>query len=183
MRIIAGSARSRTILTPEGQDTRPTLDRVRENLFNVLNLRVRDARVLDLFSGSGALSLEALSRGAHSAVMVDNNRAAIACIRKNVTTLRFDAQARVLHTDWRAAVDTLTREKAQFDLVMLDPPYAMQELNEVTEALKPLLAEDALVVIEHDKRTMPHVADGYDLTDSRRWGIAGVTFFRLADNP
>ena len=181
MRIIAGSARSRTILTPEGLDTRPTLDRVRENLFNILNLRVRDARVLDLFAGSGALSLEAISRGAQSAVMVDNNRAAIACIQKNVAALRFDAQARVLHTDWRTAVAQLAREAAQFDLVMLDPPYAMHSLDEVTEALKPLLAEDALMVIEHEKRTMPLVADGYDMTDSRTYGIVGLSFFRLTD--
>lgn len=178
MRIIAGSARSRTILTPEGRDTRPTLDRVRESLFNILQLRVREARVLDLFAGSGALALESLSRGASSAVMVDHSRQAIACIRKNVETLRFSDRARIMHTDWRAAVDTLRREGAEFDLVMLDPPYAMTELTDVTEALKPLLSDDALLIIEHDIRTTPHVADGYDATDTRKYGIVGVTFFR-----
>lgn len=178
MRIIAGSARSRTILTPEGRDTRPTLDRVRESLFNILQMRVRGADVLDLFAGSGALALESLSRGAESAVMVDHNRQAIQCIRKNVEALRFQDKARIMQSDWRAAVETLRREEKTFDLVFLDPPYAMVELAEVTEAIRPLLAEDALVVIEHDVRTTPHVADGYDATDTRRYGIVGVTFFQ-----
>ena len=178
MRIIAGSARSRTIQTPPGQDTRPTLDRVRESVFNILQLRVRGARVLDLFAGSGAMSLEALSRGAESAVMVDHNRAAIACIRKNVETLRFQDSSRVIQADWRAAADMLLREQAEFDLVVLDPPYAMVELSEVTEKIRPMLSKDAMLVIEHDIRTMPHVADGYDAVDTRKYGIVGVTFFQ-----
>ena len=178
MRIIAGSARSRTILTPAGQDTRPTLDRVRESVFNILQMRVRDARVLDLFSGSGAMALESLSRYAESAVMVDHSREAIACIRKNVETLRFQDRSRIMQADWKQAVETLMRENAQFDLVILDPPYAMVELMEVTEKLRPLLAEDAMIVIEHDVRTMPHVADGYDAVDTRKYGIVGVTFFK-----
>ena len=178
MRIIAGSARSRTILTPEGRDTRPTLDRVRESLFNILQMRVRGADVLDLFAGSGALSLEAISRGASSAVMVDHDRKAIQCIKKNVEALRFTDSARVMQSDWKAAVETLRREDRKFDLVFLDPPYAMVELAEVTEAIRPLLSENALVVIEHDVRTMPHVADGYDATDTRKYGIVGITFFR-----
>lgn len=178
MRIIAGSARSRTILTPEGRDTRPTLDRVRESLFNILQMRVRGAQVLDLFAGSGALSLESLSRGAEAAVMVDHDRKAIQCIRKNVETLRFEDRSRIIQADWRAAAETLRREGQTFDIVFLDPPYAMVELEQVTEAIRPLLAEDALVVIEHDIRTMPHVADGYDATDTRKYGIVGVTFFQ-----
>ena len=177
MRIIAGMARGRTFDAPQGLDTRPTLDRVRESLFNILQLRVRGARVLDLFAGSGALSLESLSRGAESAVMVDHSRAAIACIRKNVETLRFSDRARIIHTDWRAAVETLRKEGAVFDLMMLDPPYAMVELSEVTEAIRPLLSDHAMLVIEHDYRTMPHVADGYDAVDTRKYGIVGITFF------
>lgn len=178
MRIIAGSARSRTIQTPAGQETRPTLDRVRESVFNILQMRVRDARVLDLFSGSGAMALESLSRYAESAVMVDHSREAIACIRKNVETLRFQDRSRIIQADWKAAVETLLRENAQFDLVILDPPYAMVKLREVTEKIRPLLSEDAMIVIEHDVRTMPHVADGYDAVDTRKYGIVGVTFFQ-----
>ncbi len=179
MRIIAGEARGRTIEAPKGRDTRPTLDRVRENLFNILQRRVQDARVLDLFSGSGALSLEALSRGAAQAVMVDCDRAAHACQQQNAARLGFDGRTRILLMDWQQAVGRLTAAGEQFDLVFLDPPYAMHELSAVMEALKPLLAPDACVVVEHEARVMPATADGYELFDSRRYGYAGICFFRL----
>ncbi len=177
MRIVAGSARSRVIHAPEGRDTRPTLDRVRENLFNVLSRRVPGARVLDLFAGSGALALEALSRGAESAVLVDHDRAAIRCIRENVSTLGFEDAALVLQADWQAAANQLQREGHLFDLIFLDPPYAMEDLSQVTEALIPLLAQDGWVVIEHRAQHEPLVAEGYYCRDNRRWGIAGVTCY------
>lgn len=90
MRIIAGTARSRIIQTPPGKDTRPTMDRVRENIFNILQRKVYEANVLDLFAGSGALSLEAISRGATHATLVDIDRQAIRCIQENLKTLRFE---------------------------------------------------------------------------------------------
>ena len=176
MRIIAGSARSRTILAPEGRDTRPTLDRVRENLFNILM-----RRVLDLFAGSGALSLEALSRGAAHATLVDIDRAAIRCIQQNVTALRFTEETRILPVDWKAAVSQLQREGAQFDLIFLDPPYKMHDLTEVSKALIPLLSEDALVVVEHEVRVMPALCEGFDMTDTRKYGIVGVSFFQYVE--
>lgn len=177
MRIIAGSARGRAIQAPEGRDTRPTLDRVRENLFNVLARRVMDARVLDLFAGSGALALESLSRGASSAVMVDHDRAAIRCVRANVESLRFGPRARVMQADWQAALATLAAEGARFDLVFLDPPYAMADLSPVTASLWPLLSPEGLVVIEHRAKSEPLISPGFVRTDDRRWGIAGVTMY------
>ena len=180
MRIIAGEARSRQLKTPEGRDTRPTLDRVRENMFNILRMRVPDARVLDLFAGSGALSLEAVSRGAAFAVMVDHDRAAIAAERANVEALRFGDRTRVLSMDWRRAVSLLQAENERFDLVFLDPPYAMRDMTEVMTALTPLLNEDALVVLEHQADVMPATADGYRMTDNRKYGYVGVSFFAYA---
>ena len=96
MRIIAGTARGRRIEAPEGRNTRPTLDRVRENLFNILQMSIRDSRVLDLFAGSGALSIEALSRGAESATLVDSDRNANRIQKKNLEALGFAGQAEVL---------------------------------------------------------------------------------------
>lgn len=180
MRIVAGSARSRVIHAPEGRDTRPTLDRVRENLFNVLCRRVPNARILDLFAGSGALALEAISRGAQSAILVDHDRSAIRCIHENVDALHFSDRCRVLQSDWHAAVESLQQENVRFDLIFLDPPYAMLDLSEVTRALLPLLDEEGLVVIEHQAQHEPLVADGYTCTDARRWGIAGVTMYARA---
>lgn len=179
MRIIAGEARSRTIEAPKGRDTRPTLDRVRENLFNILQNDVYGSRVLDLFSGSGALALEAVSRGASAAVLVDHDRQANAVEKRNIETLRFGDRARALLCDWQAALRTLTGEGARFDLVFLDPPYAMHDLTAVTEALKPLLSEDAIIVTEHEAGKPYAMADGYLETDTRRYGYVGVTIYRL----
>lgn len=181
MRIIAGTARSRTIEAPKGRDTRPTLDRVRENVFNILQRRVPDARVLDLFAGSGALSLEAVSRGASMAVMVDHDRAAIQVEKRNAADLGFTDRVRIIQAEWRQAVQTFAAEGAAFELVFLDPPYAMRDLTEVMEALTPLLAPDALIVIEHEARVMPVTAQGFEMTDSRRYGFVGVSFFTLAE--
>ena len=178
MRIIAGEARSRTIEAPKGRDTRPTLDRVRENVFNILQMRVRGSRVLDLFSGSGALALEAISRGAEAAVLVDHDRQAHQVEKRNVETLRFTDRARLMNTDWAQAVRQLTQEGARFDLVFLDPPYAMHDLTAVTEALRLLLEEDALLITEHEADKPYLVADGYEQTDSRRYGYVGITIYR-----
>lgn len=183
MRIIAGSARSRVIEAPKGRDTRPTLDRVRENLFNILQRRIVDAWVLDLFAGSGALSLEAVSRGAALAVMADHDRAAIAVEKRNVQALGFEAKTRILQMPWQQTVQLLAQEGARFDLVFLDPPYAMagEGLAQVMEALIPLLGEDALVMVEHEARTAPDASDAFEKTDERKWGYVGVSFFRLKE--
>lgn len=178
MRIIGGTARSRQIQAPAGQDTRPTLDRVRENVFNILQNRVRGARTLDLFAGSGAMSLEAVSRGAAHAVMVDKDRAAIAVEKANVATLRFEASTRILPMDWKQAVAMLQREGERFDLVFLDPPYAMRDMTEVMASLVPLLAPDAVILLEHEAQVMPSTADGYLITDHRKYGYVGVSFFQ-----
>ena len=181
MRIIAGTARGRRVEAPPGKDTRPTLDRVRENLFNILQTRVRGARVLDLFAGSGALSLEALSRGAAFAVLGDRDRKAHLTEKKNIQFLGFEDRTRVILGDWRQTVGTLKAEGAVFDLIFLDPPYEMTDLREVTEGLLPLMAEDARVMIEHEARQEILTADGLEHADERRWGYCGVGFYRLND--
>ena len=183
MRIIAGEARGRRIEAPEGLETRPTLDRVRENLFNMLQNRVRDARVLDLFAGSGALSLEALSRGAAAAVLTDISARAHRVEKKNVETLGFGDRARVIKCDWHRAVSLLREEDARFDLIFLDPPYAMTDLREVMDSLRPLLAEDGLILLEHEAGVEITVASGYELVKERKWGFCAFSFYaRSAEN-
>lgn len=179
MRIIAGSARGRTFEAPQGYDTRPTLDRVRENVFNILQMKVRDVQVLDLFSGSGAMAFEAISRGARSAVLVDVDRSANAVERQNAEKLGMANLCRILHCDWRQAVHQLTVLGEKFGVVFLDPPYAMHDMTTVMNALCPLLDEDAVILLEHEAKAFPATPDGFDLYDSRKYGIAGVSFFRL----
>ena len=179
MRIIAGTARGRKIEAPEGKNTRPTLDRVRENLFNILQMNIRDSRVLDLFAGSGALSIEALSRGAESATLVDSDRNANRIQKKNLEALGFADRAEVLLRDWKQAAAELAREDRRYDLVFLDPPYRMTDLREVFAAVGELLAEDGLVILEHEAKAEVTAGEGYAETDRRQWGYCGVTFYRL----
>ncbi len=179
MRIIAGTARGRRIEAPEGTNTRPTLDRVRENLFNILQMKTRGSRVLDLFAGSGALSLEALSRGADRAVLVDIDRNANRIQRKNVETLGFGDRAEILLCDWRKAAAELEKRGCRFDLVFLDPPYRMTDLRDVFLEMKKLVADDGLVVLEHEGKTEPDTGEAFERTDERRWGYCAVSFFRI----
>lgn len=178
MRIIAGDAKGRRIEAPAGRNTRPTLDRVRENLFNMIQYEVADRRVLDLFAGSGALSLEALSRGAAFAVLSDLDRGAGAVQRRNAESLRYADRTRIMTCDWRRAVQTLRAEGERFSLVFLDPPYAMTDLREVFDALSPLLDPDALIVLEHEAKKKPLTGPGFDCVKEREWGFCGVSIYR-----
>ena len=180
MRIIAGFAGGRKFEAPEGIHTRPTLDRVRENLFNILQYRIRDSRVLDLFAGSGALSLEAISRGASDAVLVDSDRNANRIQRKNLEQLGMDDRARVYLCDWRKAVKELETQGRQFDIIFLDPPYRMTDMRDVFAALVKLTAPDGLIVLEHEAKSEPVTGDLFEKTDERRWGYCGISFFKVA---
>ena len=180
MRIIGGEARGRTIDAPAGRTTRPTLDRIRENMFNMLQSDVPGSRVLDLFAGSGALSLEAVSRGAEFAVLADHDRKAVETEKRNIERLRYADRTRILHCDWRQAAELLRKENAQFDLVFLDPPYAMEDLREVFRALIPLIDGESLIVLEHEAGRQYTVADGFDEVKSRAWGFCAMSIYRLA---
>ncbi len=181
MRIIAGIARSRRIDAPKGQGTRPTLDGVREALFNILQGRCEGARALDLFCGSGALGLEAISRGAALAALNDVSREAAAVARRNAESLGFAERVRVTCADWQAALSALSRAGERFDLVFLDPPYAMPA-TPVLEALAALslLAEDALVIVEHDAARAP-AQTALVLRDTRRYRDTCLSFFALRE--
>ena len=179
MRIIAGSARGRVFEAPKGMETRPTLDRVRENVFNILQMKVRGAQVLDLFSGSGAMAFEAISRGAERATLVDHDRQAHQIEVQNAQKLRMEDACTILHCDWKQAVQRLSVQNASFDLIILDPPYAFHDMTDILTALKPLMKKDAVVLLEHEAKVFPSVPDGFELYDSRKYGVAGVSFFRL----
>ncbi len=181
MRIVAGLARGRTFDAPPGRDTRPTLDRVRENVFNILQMKVRGAFVLDLFSGSGAMAFEAISRGAESAVLVDMDRAAHSVEKKNADKLNMASKCKILNCDWQQAIRISAACHDQFDLVFLDPPYAMHDMSAVMNSLKQVLAKDAVILLEHDAKIFPTTPDGFELFDNRKYGIAGVSFFRQVD--
>ncbi len=175
MRIVAGSRKGHRIEAPKGVVTRPTGDRVREALFSIVG-PVEDARVLDLFAGSGALGLEALSRGAASCVFVERDRQAARVIQSNLEKLRLTG-AVVETREVRAALREERDRGRRYDLVLADPPYedwAGHE-SELAELLPTVLAEDALVVVETSERVEPELP--LDLVTTRRYGSARITVF------
>ena len=174
MRIIAGSRKGARIFPPKG-DTRPTGDRVREAAFNLIG-PVEDMSVLDLFAGSGAMGLEALSRGAATAVFVESDRGAQRAIERNLDKLGLTG-ARVVRSDARRALAAEAAAGSRYDLVLVDPPYRMFDFLQPTLAayVPALLAEEGLVLVETDRRTEPELP----LTQrtSRTYGSARLTVF------
>jgi 16S rRNA (guanine966-N2)-methyltransferase len=175
MRIIAGSRKGHTIVAPRGQDTRPTSDRVRENVFNLVG-PVDGAAVLDLYAGSGGLGLEALSRGAARAVFVENDADAVRAIERNLDKLRLTG-ARVLRQDAVAALAVEASAGRKYDLVLVDPPYDMylDIQPKLARYLPAVLAADGLLVVETDARIEPELP--LPLRTSRKYGQARVTLF------
>ncbi len=175
MRIVAGSVGGRVLRAPPGADTRPTSEKVREAIFNILP-DVEGMQVFDLFAGSGALGIEALSRGAAHATFVDQGKAALASVRGNLRDLGLESRATVLSGD---AVALASRHvpASPWQLVFIDPPYRSDLAVRSATALAHL-ADDAVVVIEHDRRNAPPDELGSLLrTDQRRYGDTLVSFY------
>ena len=168
MRVIAGRFGGRRLQAPPGAATRPTSDRVREALFSILGRRVEDAAVLDLFAGSGALGLEALSRGAARVTFVDSAPAALRALRANLAALGADAE--VVRADALKWLRAASGRERQYSLVFLDPPYRRAEALGalLSDALPAVLAPDALVVSESDRRTPLELT--IPIIDERRYG-------------
>ena len=184
MRIIAGEFRGRRLAAVKGR-VRPTSDRVREAIFSVLGAAVVDARVLDLFAGTGALSLEALSRGARHAVLVEDHGTALKILRDNIDTLDLEGRARVLPLPVTRALKTLAAQGEQFSLVFLDPPYERGLVPKTLAALQDssLLLRGARVVAEHSQReTLPELVGRLNLSQSRRYGDTQVAFYEFKEN-
>lgn len=155
MRVIAGSARHLSLKTIEGMDTRPTTDRIKETLFNMLQYQIAGCRFLDLFSGSGGIGIEALSRGASEAVFVERNPRAVSCIKENLKTTRLEDRAMVMSMDVLSALKRLEDRSSPFDFIFMDPPYNHQHERMVLEYLtgSKLADGDTTVIVEASKET------------------------------
>ncbi len=155
MRVIAGKARRLQLKTPEGFETRPTTDRTKETLFNILNPYLADADFLDLFSGSGAIGIEALSRGAKYAAFVDNSRSSVECIKANLKSTKLDSQAEVFPMSALEAIRALELKGKVFDVVFMDPPYQQMLEKEVLLYLlnSNIIYCDTIIVVEASLKT------------------------------
>ena len=183
MRVISGTARGKKLNSLEGLETRPTLDRVKEAVFNILQFNIKEATVLDLFSGSGALGVEALSRGAKEAVLCDNSNKAVRIIKQNLEATRLIDRAEIINKDYVEALKKLNKESKKFDIIFLDPPYktdyVIKSINYILEYK--LIAEDGIIVVEtDDKSKIEGIENNKDLEvyDTRKYGIVHVIFIR-----
>lgn len=179
MRIIGGKYRSRVLAEFAGEDVRPTSDRAKESLFNILSLKMYGARVLDLFCGSGALGLESLSRGAKEVVFNDFSKDSLAIVKKNLATLKIATngeEAKLSGADYLVCLESI---RGQFDLIFIDPPYrfdyGVKALEKIAE--KGLLSEKGVAVYERD-RPFEGEIEGLEQYDERKYGKTYITFFR-----
>lgn len=178
MRVISGTARGLKLNTPSGMETRPTLDRVKEAVFSMLLPYLNGAVVLDLFAGSGALGIEALSRGADKSVFVDNSEAAIKSINTNIKSAKFSEYAAIYKTN---AVNFLQNCSQKFDIIFLDPPYAKGLYNNILHLIETnrILKDDGLIVVEWDFET--GFTDNYgsfEVFKEKKYGRVGITVLK-----
>jgi 16S rRNA (guanine966-N2)-methyltransferase len=182
MRIVAGDLGGRRLVVPSGRDTRPTTDRVREAIFSMIG-DVDGLDVLDVFAGSGALGIEALSRGAASATFIDRSSGALASLRANLSQLGLEARATVVARDWRAALAAERSQGRVYGLCLIDPPYSVlpRIAADLCQAIAQVVSSGSTVVIEGDARTGPIPFTELGLTDrtDRAYGTTHVSVIRM----
>ena len=180
MRIISGTARGTKLYTLEGNQTRPTLDRVRESIFNIIQNEIRDAVFLDLFSGSGAVALEAVSRGAKKAIMCDKSKDAIEIINKNINKTHFEEKVKVFNTDFKICLKKVSTE--DIDFIYLDPPYESDFIKQAIQIAEKLniIKDNTKIIVETDNSKIIDEITKLNsyIIDERKYGRAIVLFIK-----
>ena len=183
MRVISGTARGKKLNTLSGLNTRPTLDRVKEAVFSIIQFELEDKEVLDLFSGSGALAIEALSRGAKSAVLCDNSHEAIRIIRQNIEETKLESKVEIINKDYVDALKKLSKQNRKFDIIFLDPPYKSDFAIKSMEYIfrNNMLLDDGIIIFETDDKNKEQEILKYKemrIFDIRKYGSVYVIFIR-----
>jgi len=183
MRVIAGESRGLRLNSPKSDQVRPTSDMHREMVFNVIADRVRGSRFLDLFAGTGAVGIEALSRGAECCVFIDNSREAAETVKKNVALAGYGMKSRVIRADFINAVDMLARERERFDIVFMDPPYGrgMDERCVPLIESGSLLCPGGLIITERASREGTPSYAGFEIVKAKEYKTASFFFIKKAD--
>ena len=182
LRVISGSCRGRKLKTVKGKTTRPTADRMREALFNILALKIPDAVILDLFAGTGALGIEALSRGAKHTVFIEKDKNALQTIKENILLCQMGDKSTTIQWDIVKSLGCIDSTTLLFDIVFMDPPYKKDIIPKTIENLinTNTLKKSADIVVEHDsEKEMPNDILGYGVIDKRTYGNTAFSFLRL----
>lgn len=181
MRIITGIAKGRKIKAPEGLSTRPTADRVKESLFNIISKRIFEARVLDLFAGTGNLGLEAISRGAKMCTFVDSSKSSFKILKENIETLNFQNKCEAYNSDAFSALKQFGKRDIKFDLVFLDPPYSKGLVEKAVEEIynQNLLSDGGIIVSEYDQNdNIPERIGNIRIYRTEKYGRTKISFWR-----
>ncbi|MFS0654227.1 16S rRNA (guanine(966)-N(2))-methyltransferase RsmD [Bacillus sp. 179-C3.3 HS] len=181
MRVISGTRKGRSLKAVPGQSTRPTTDKVKESIFNMIGPYFEGGRALDLFAGSGGLGIEALSRGFDHCIFVDRDMKAIQTIKGNLSQLALTDQSEVFRNDAKRALAAVVKREESFQAIFLDPPYKDQKLKDLLDTIDEhaLLTDDGVIVCEHDKGVdLPHEAGLLEIARQELYGMTGVTIYR-----
>lgn len=181
MRIIAGLAKGRRLLPPEGMGTRPTLDRVKESIFDILGYKTENAIVLDAFAGTGSLGLEACSRGAKFCYLVDKGKETFKILEKNIENLRFNDKCKCFNMDSYEALNYFSNHNIKFNLIFIDPPYSKEMIPPAVDIIseKNLLEENGLIATKIDtKEELYYGNDKIILFDHRKYGNTTICFYK-----
>lgn len=184
VRVISGSARGLKLNTPGDDRVRPTTDRVKESMFNIIQDWVYDSQVLDLFAGSGALGIEALSRGASQAVFCDNSLDSIKIIKSNIEKARVADRSQIVSGDFKRCLRDMEAKNQSFDMIFVDPPYYEGLFEEVLDTISSckILKKDGMVIVEHDAKKPIGQVEGLEVYKEKKYGITMLTFYCLEDD-
>ena len=185
MRIISGSKRGSKILSPEGMETRPTLDRIKEAIFNIIQNRVMGASVVDVFAGTGSLGLEAASRGAERCYLIDKGEVTYKLLKQNIENLKFQDICTAFNMDSYDALRSFSSQKEKFDLIFIDPPYSKDMIPGAVEQIfkGELLKSDGLIVSKIDSKEDIYKGNGeIVLVNSRKYGNTTICFYRFKED-
>ena len=184
MRVISGKARGLKLNAPKNNDVRPTTDRVKESLFNMINPYMMESSILDLFAGTGSLGIECLSRGANKCIFLDSSKESIGIIKSNIKKARVEKESIVLNCDFKSAINSLALKTETFDVIFMDPPYYKNMFDDALNSIdnNNLLKEDGIIVVEHDtKDKFPDSIGRLYKSRDKKYGNTTLTFYKMEE--
>jgi len=183
MRVIAGSAKGTKLIAPNGTETRPTVDRIKETIFNIIAPMIYDSAFLDLFSGTGAIGIEALSRGAKYAVFVENNKDCIVIMSKNLDNAKFVDRAQIVNATCESAIRNFTLQNKKFDIIFLDPPYNKNCAEQTIEAIMNggILNDEGLLIVEQATTEPKPIFNSLEIVKEKKYKTTSVYFLKKLD--
>ena len=184
MKVISGTLKGRIIKGHNIDGTRPTMDRVKESLFASINSYIKDSIVLDLFAGSGNLGIEAISNGANTCYFVDNNKICTKIINENITNFNIKDKCTILNLDYKKALNYFKDNNIKFDLILVDPPYKYEIINEILDIISNynLLNNNGIIVLEYQSDKLDNISNYYELLKNKKYGDKYISIYKFTKN-